>query len=871
MPEKALKSIAGKYHLTAEQAAGIFGLLDQGYSVPYVMRYRKDLSAGMQASDLRGLVAERKRLEKLDSRRRKILKKLKERDVLTDELEQRIHQAANMRELIDYYVPYRPRKRSRSRQALAQGLGSLASEVLSQERSFPVMGEAAESCVDPEAGLDSVEATLEGIFHIITDWVAEEKTHRDRQREVFAEHADIVCSRAGRSLPSRLAREFRPYLDFRSKAADLHPHHMLNILRGKRMGALRYTLTAPIAQMARAAAKLYLPGGASQYDHIMMGLSPEALAGSPEKLKNCSGIEFVAICLRYSLQNILADVTARELDRDLCKQAENLALEAIRRHVRSVLTAPPLPRRMLAIHPGYRTGCNMAALDEKGIRLETCTAYPHAPQCEMEKAKDEISRLIETHGLEVVVIGLATAAEETEALIAGLIEEKFPDLRYTVVSEAGVEAYAESRAARNDLPDVDERERCAVVLGRRLQDPLSELVKMNPRELCPDPYADDVNSGALKRLLDEVLEECVCEAGVDVNQAHPSLLRYMSGLGPEAAVELVSQREKESPFTSREQLRQVPKLDADSYEQAIGFLRVEGSANPLDASRIHPRFYPAAEAICQRMELSLASLATEEGRQAVKERRARINLAELEKEIGVHYLMLQEIMDEMADPWPDARAASPGPLLRKRPITLQSLEQGQWLMGTVRNIVDFGVFVDVGVGEDGLVHISELADSYVEDPHDIVCVGDRIKVRVVSVDIEKKRIALSRRAEGARREHAEAKRPGPRRGPRRAEQHAARKPEAGPGARKPAPASAGPLRTPMSTRGSDSRRVQKASVAEHLARNQTKPVSLKPGESARQAEGEQDDEDRPRKADLSGLLKKIDFAAVERRGKQSQR
>jgi len=861
MPEKALKEVAAKYHLNTDQAAEILRLLDSGFSIPYVMRYHKELAAGLEPDSFYELIEENRRLDKLDTRRRKIIKKLKQREVLNDELEQKMEQARDMRELIDYYVPFRPRKRSRSRQALAQGLEPLARAVFSQEELIADMAAAAEPYVEAEKGLAGVEDVLDGVFHIVSDWVAEEKSHRDRQRQVFRDAADIVVKRAARSLPGRLVREFRSYFDFRQKADRLHPYHMLTILRGKRLKALDYHFDAPMEAMTRAAVELYVAGGASQFEQIETELSALGELTKGEELKKLNSTEFIVACIKHSLATVLADVTARELERELCKRAEALALDIIRRNVHSMLMARPLRKRILGIHPGYRTGCKLAAVDERGNVLAATTVYPHAPQNEVEAASKELSRLIEEHGLEVVAIGDGTGAEETEALIAGLVAEKFPDLYYTVVPEAGIDAYSTSRAARNELPGIRAEERCSVALCRRLLDPLSELAKIGPRELCPGPYADDVNGGALKELLDRVLEECVCKAGVDVNSAHYSLLRYVSGLGPERALAIVEYREKNGPFTSRQQLREVPKIDQASYDRAAGFLKVEGSENPLDVTRIHPRLYPVAQAICEQLEVPLEDVRTEEGRERIAAGRSEIKLADLEKQFEVHYLLLKDIVAELVDPWPDPRHDEQGPVLRQQRLELDQLELDQWVNGTVRNIADFGVFVDIGVGEDGLIHISQLADKYVESPYDVVCVGDQVRARVLKVDTDKQRISLSLRKEGGTKERSAApprrRRTGEQRG--RVEHVAA--------ADVPSKRPSGAVQAPKSTIGWQSRRVQKAVVSDRLSKTQQR--MLKKREPQPPQEKEEEGREEETRTDVGGLLGKLDFASIERRGKPS--
>lgn len=861
MPDKPLKNVASKYHLTVDQVHRILELLDQGFSIPYIRRYHKELAANLGADDFYELVEEQKRLRKLETRRHKVLNKLEEREVLTDELRDNIEQASSIRELIDYYVPYRPRKRSRSRLALSQGLRPLAEEVLSQAEFIPDMSAAAEPYLDPEGGLDSIGEVLEGVFHIVSDWVAEEKSHRDRQREVLREHGELVCSSVNRSLPGRLVREFKQYFSFRRSVSKLHPYHMLLIRRGKRLKALEYRIEPPLEEMDRAAAELYMAGGAGQYDQVMAELGESVLTSDGENLQKLNSVEFMVACIRHSLHNVLSSIVVRELDRELARQAEKLALSIIRRNVKSMLMVRPVPKPTLAIHPGYRTGCNLAALDAEGKVLATTTVYPHAPQRQRSEAVETICLLVKEHELEVAAIGDGTACEETEELISEIIAEKAPDLRYTTISEVGLDSYATSRGARNELSEMDADERCAVSIGRRLVRPLSELVKINPRQLCPEPYPEDVNGGALKTLLELVIEECVCAVGVDANRAHYSLLRYVCGLDPDKSLELVSYRDSYGPIKSRKQLRQVPKIDRESFDQAAGFLKIEVSDNPLDVSRIHPRFYPVAERICEQLEIALADLAEQGGRKKLKERRSEVQLTELEKEFEVHYLLLKDIIEEMVNPWSDPREEKPPPLLRQRRLSFEDLEPDQWLKGTVRNIVDFGAFVDVGVGEDGLIHISELSDGYVETPYDVLSVGDTIRVRVVSVDEDRSRIALSLREESERPERRERrKRSGGR--PRRERREEPRQVATEvPGT---TPTS---VRAPKSTIGSQSRRVQKAAMADRAAEAQ------KPAEEEHEAkaatDAERAEEHVQEEQPAGGLLDRLDFANIERRGKPS--
>ncbi|MCD6416785.1 MAG: S1 RNA-binding domain-containing protein [Planctomycetes bacterium] len=869
MPEKALKSVASQYHLTVEQVQRILELLESGCSIPYILRYHKELAANLKAEDFYDLLEEKERLDKLARRRVKIVKKLQDRGALPEGLEEQIQQAGTIHELVDYYVPYRPRKRSRSRLALAQGLEPLATKLFAQQEFIPDLAAEAEPYVGTAEGLADVESVLEGAFCVVSDWIAEEKTNRGRQREVLKKYGEIVSHRRKRSLPGRLVHQFRSYFDFRERVGELHPYHMLMILRGKRSKVLDYSVLPPLEQMQKAAAELYLPGGAAQFSRTTSELGDAALTNQGKDLKNLNSTEFMVACIKHSIENTLARVLVREVERGFSQKAADYALDSIRRNVKSRLMVRPLPRRTLGIHPGYRTGCNVAALDEQGNVLQTTTIYPHAPRDEREEATETLVRMIEEHKLEVAAIGQGAAVEETEDLLSDIIKDRFNDLSYAVICEDGLKEYSRSRSAQNELSDMTRSERVAVAVGRRLIDPLSELIKVKPSDLCPPSYVDDVDSEMLRVLLHRVIEECVCSVGVDLNNVQQNMLCYISGLDPEQALQIVSERENKGPFKSRRQLRDVPKVDEESYRQAVGFVRAPASSNPLDVTRIHPNLYPVAEAICEQLDLSIEDMTTEEGKKKLQEHRAEIRLADLEKQFDVHYLLLKDVVDEMIHPWPDPRLEEPAPVLLKKRLTLAELEPDQWLQGTVRNIVEFGVFVDVGVGEDGLIHISELADGFVETPYDVVCVGDSIRARVVRVDEEKSRIALSLRKKGAPKKEVEPpkqkhrERASSRREP---SQKVARAPD-----RKPGAAAASVVRTPKSTVGWDSRRVQKAAMASRLSKAQQRILQGRDSKSPNLTKAQENAAEKPGGKEgkkMGGLLDGLDFANIEKRGQR---
>jgi len=865
MLDKALRDTAKQYHLSPEQLREVFRLLHEGYGVPYLMRYHKELTAGLKPGQINELVEQKGRIERLTDRRTKVLKKLKERGLLGEELEEKIREAATVAELMDYYIPYRPRKRSRSRSAMAQGLGSVARMVLSQEKFIERMGEEALPHVDSGKGLGRAEDVLEGVAAILCDWIAEEKTHRDSQRRVLREGGTISCTKAGKGVPPRLAREFKDLWQYEAKVSAIHPYRMLRIVRGKRVKALKYRIDPPLDQMCRAAAELYLEAGAAQYQQVMAEVPPSAASLRGSDLVELNGIEFLCLCIKKSVCEILAPILVRELDQELCKNAEKLALEIVSRGVRSLLAVRPVAgQRVLGIKGGYRTGCKLAALDESGNVLAVDTVHPHIPRQEVEEAKERIAQLVEEHKLALVAIGDGTACQETESVIAQIIQAKCPHLSYAIVSEAGLEAYAKSRAAAKELPDLAPEHRASVSIGRRLSDPLMELLKVDPLELCTSEYAQDVDEGLLQKTLNRLIEDCLCEVGVELNTVPECALRHMSGLDAVISASIVAHRRLKGPFKSREQLKEVPGLAQKTFRQIAGFVKVAESDNPLDRTRIHPHFYVVAEKICEQLSLPLAQVGTEEGRELIAKRRYEIQLSELEKEFGVHYLLLKDIIDELVNPWPDPREREQPPVLRQRQFTFDDLQSGQVMTGTVRNIVDFGVFVDIGVGEDGLIHISELADRYVHSPFDVVSVGEHVRATVVDVDPKKRRIALTMRSAGA----SEPARRNVRREPEPESARVVQKKDKKEAARE---RPGGSIQRPQSTLGWGSRRVEKAKLDKPLSKTEQQILKSADAAQKRRAEPQQQGKKKDaREGGLGGLLGKVAFATVERRGKPSE-
>ncbi|MEF8787455.1 MAG: Tex-like N-terminal domain-containing protein [Planctomycetota bacterium] len=873
MVDKALQDIAKDYRLNVDQVRQLFKLLGGGYNPTYLLRYHKDLTANLDYEQLHELMEHKARLDRLDKKREKIRGKLRDLDVLSEELDEKLTEATSFKELMDHYVPYRPRKQSRSRQALGQGLGELARELLSQERFASEVGKIADEYVDPDKGLEDRRDVLEGTAAIICDWVAEEKTHRDRQRKTLRSSGRLVAKKAKDNLPGRVAGEFKDYFGFSTGIDSLHPYQMLRIQRGKRLDALEYEIQPPLKKMCLAAAELYLEGGPSEFKRTMSGLPDSMATLEGEDLPELTSTEFLCLCLQKGLEDILAPVLVRELDRDLSRKAEAVGLRILRQELRTLLMTRPLPgKRVMGIKGGYRTGCKLAILDEDGQPIATDIMYPHTPRYEIEESKETLAELVDEHEIDHIAIGAGTASQETESVVSDVIDESQPELDYALVPEAGIDAYASGGAGKHELPDYSEDYRASVSIARRLRDPLKELAKINPLDLCTTEYHRDVDRKRLQHELNQVVENNLCTVGIDLNSDGRQLMNYITGLNPEITAEIDQYRRENNGFSSREELKDVSSIGPRLYRKIACFFKVPGSDNPLDHTRIHPDYYPLAEKICEEMSIDADKLGTEEGKEQVKDRRNELDLSELEKEFGVHYLVLKGIMDEMQEPWPDERLErGQKPVLRQGQKDFDDLEPGQTVVGLVRNVVDFGVFVDIGVGEDGLIHVSELADRFVHNPYEVVSVGQRVEPTVLEVSAERGKIALSLKSEPLK----DRKRKEKKKKRKRTARATAGKAEDVPD-KKPSKIE----QAPQSTIGSESRRVERAKRAKvNKPPSKTEEQILKPTQKAQEAKekeetGEESEEqptkDKEEAETRTDLLDKLKFGTdVEQRGKPS--
>jgi len=717
MPDEPhlMQRLADELKLRPDAVARTVALFDEGSTIPFVARYRKEVTGGLDEEQLRNLAERLRYLRNLEERREQVLRSIAEQGKLTAELEAAIHGADTLQALEDLYLPYKPKRRTRATVAREKGLEPLAEMILRQVRA----AESLEALAAPflKEDVPSSEEAWAGARDIVAEVVSEDAEVRGTVRE---------RTRVGGTLRTERASEeadpegvYRLYYEFAAPLSSLAPHQVLAINRAEREGALKVSLAVDSERLiAEIEAQHYRP-----HPH-----SPLA--------------EQLHLAIADGYERLLAPAIERELRRVSTEAADAHAIEVFAANLRQLLLQPPLRgATVIGIDPGYRTGCKLALVDATGKVLDTATIYPHEPKNQREEALRLLVHWLTQRGADVIAIGNGTASRETEALAADAVEQAGKGA-YVIVSEAGASVYSASPLAREELPDLDVSLRGAVSIARRLQDPLAELVKIEPKAIGVGLYQHDVDQRALGEALDGVVESAVNYVGVDLNTASPALLRYVSGLTARTAKAIVAHREANGPFRERGELRNVSGIGPKAFEQAAGFLKIPGGKNPLDNTFIHPESYPA----CERLFALMGVRADEPGLAAkVAAFRQGQDLKKLAATLGVGLPTLSDILDNLQKPGRDPREGLPGPLLRKDVLSIDDLQEGMVLKGTVRNVVDFGAFVDIGVKRDGLVHVSQMADRYVRNPLEVVAVGQVVEVRVIGVDKERGRINLSMR------------------------------------------------------------------------------------------------------------------------------
>ncbi|NTU79894.1 MAG: RNA-binding transcriptional accessory protein [Chloroflexales bacterium] len=691
-------------------------LLDDGNTVPFITRYRKEATGGLDEEQIRRLAERLAYLRGLEARRAEVRAALETGGHLTPELSAALDAAETLQTIEDLYLPFRPKRRTRAQVAREHGLAPLAELLLARNDG----GKGPDALAAPflSEQVPDTASALAGARDIVAEQVAETARVRQAVREATRRTSSLRIGKKEGAADEK--GTYQQYYDFSQPLAALPPHRILAINRGEREGVLTVELEATHEAFIGSLQRRYAPG-----DSWMDAELRAAVADGYRRL--------------------LAPAIERDLRAELTKKAEQHALLIFAANTRRLLLQPPLRDRVvMGVDPGYRTGCKLAVVDATGKYLEGGLIYLH----QTDRAREALLRLCQKWGVQVIAIGNGTASRETEALVAEVIKQaKFP-LQYVIVSEAGASVYSASDEARDEFPDLDATERGNISIARRLQDPLAELVKIDPKALGVGLYQHDVDQKALAARLEEVVESAVNYVGVDLNTASAALLTYVAGLNSKVAKAVVAHRDANGPFRARAELKKVKGLGPRAFEQAAGFLRIPDAADPLDRTAIHPESYGAARKLLARFNPSTGRLPEVAAQVRSTLRAGEINVGALAADIGVGEPTLADIIEYLARPGRDPREELPPPILRADVLKLEDLSPGMWLKGTVRNVVDFGAFVDIGVKQDGLVHISELADHYIKSPLDVVQVGDLVDVRVLSIDLARGRVALSMRKLG---------------------------------------------------------------------------------------------------------------------------
>ncbi|HHV44326.1 MAG TPA: RNA-binding transcriptional accessory protein [Firmicutes bacterium] len=703
--------IAKDTGIAPQAVAATIQLLQDGNTVPFIARYRKELTGGLDDLQIHTIADAYGYFTNLAKRKEQILASLAEQEKLTEQLAAQIEAARTQRELEDLYRPFRKQRSTKAEKARKLGFAPLAEQLLTRQDDPNIIAEPFAKRVQC-----SVEEALEQARYILADEISHDPQFRPRVRQLVFERGVISASSALEDPKEDLV--YSTYHDFRQPVRQIPPHRVLALDRGERQGKLTVRIEPPLEAITQ-----YLAGRLIR-------------KGAP-----ASG--WLLETIDYSLKNLLLPAVYREIRGMLTEKAEEQAIGVFRQNLEALLMQAPVQgKTVLAIDPGFRTGCKVAVVDPTGMVLATASIYPHPPQAAVEESMEKLLELVKRFTVDVIAIGNGTASRETESFIAQFNRTYGLSLPFTIVSEAGASVYSASEVARQELPGLDVSLRGAVSIGRRLQDPLAELVKIDPKSLGVGMYQHDVNQKKLSEALQRTVESCVNRVGVNLNTASPQLLQYVAGIGPGLAVGIVEYRDQHGPFTFREELLNVPRLGPKTFEQCAGFLRISQGKTLLDNTPVHPESYALARKILSLAGSSEEELADPKTRPQVVERLTRLNPTQVSIETNAGEPTVEDIIAALCAPGRDPRSDIPGPVFRQDILTLADLQPGLRLGGTVTNVVDFGAFVDIGVETDGLIHISNMSDRFVRDPAEVVTVGQRVEVEVLEVQPERKRIGL---------------------------------------------------------------------------------------------------------------------------------
>lgn len=709
-----IEKIAQELQIKKGQAEAAVKLIDEGNTIPFIARYRKEATGALNDEVLRTLFDRLNYLRNLEEKKETVLKSIEEQGKLTEELRRQILEAQTQVAVDDLYRPYRPKRRTRATIAKEKGLEPLAMTIMLQMLKTPLLEEAA-GYVDEDKEVLTAEDAIMGAKDIIAEQISDEADYRTRIRELTMKKGRLISTAKDKEAES----VYEMYYEFDEALSKVAGHRVLAINRGEKEKFLSVKIEAPVEDIL-------------QYLRKKIVSHPEAETA-----------QVLEETIEDAYERLIAPAIERELRSDLSEKAEDGAIKVFGKNLEQLLMQPPIAGQVvLGWDPAFRTGCKLAVVDATGKVLDTTVIYPTAPQNKVEEAKAVVKKLISKYHVTLISLGNGTASRESEQIIVELIKELPVKVQYIIVNEAGASVYSASKLATEEFPNFDVGQRSAASMARRLQDPLAELVKIDPKSIGVGQYQHDMNQKKLGEALSGVVEDCVNKVGVDLNTASVSLLEYISGISKTIAKNIVVYREENGKFTSRSQLLKVAKLGPKAYEQCAGFMRITDGKNPLDATGVHPESYKATELLLEKLGYTLEDVKNRSVAGISKKVKSCDKLA---AELGIGEMTLTDILRELEKPARDPREDMPKPVLRSDVLAMEDLAPGMVLKGTVRNVIDFGAFVDIGVHQDGLVHISQLCDRYIKHPLEVVSVGDIVEVKVLSVDVKKQRIQLTMR------------------------------------------------------------------------------------------------------------------------------
>ena len=724
--EKIIKTIAEELNIQTKQVEAAVKLIDEGNTIPFIARYRKEVTGGLSDETLRDLGERLNYLRNLEQRKEEVVKSIDEQGKLTDEILQAVAIAKTLAEVEDIYRPYKQKKKTRATVAKAKGLEPLANIILEQKETKNIKEIAKEYInIDKLSDEDkknkdkvvaSAEDAIAGALDIIAEIISDEPKYRKQIKKFCYREGLVVTKKASKENEKS---NYEMYYDYKEAIKYIPSHRILAINRGEKEGFLKVSLEKP-------------------EDKILNYIERDIIKGETQFTT------MLKETILDSFKRLIEPSIDREIRSDLTEKAEEKAIKVFGKNSKQLLLGAPIKgKTVMGFDPAYRTGCKIAVIDETGKVLDYTTVYPTEPQNDVEGAKKELLKLIEKDKVDMIAIGNGTASRESEMFVADMIKEAKRDVHYVIVSEAGASVYSASKLATEEYPDINVSIRGAISIARRLQDPLAELVKIDPKAIGVGQYQHDVNQKKLSESLTAVVEDSVNKVGVDVNTATPSLLSYVSGINNTIAKNIVKYRDENGKLKNRKELLKVPKLGKVAFEQCAGFIRIYDGDNPLELTAVHPESYEATEKLLAEIGFNKNDLKDKEKLEDLRNKLKSINIEKTAKELDIGEMTLGDIIEELSRPGRDPREDMPKPILRSDVLKLDDLKEGMVLTGTVRNVIDFGAFVDIGVKHDGLVHISEMSDKYIKNPSEVVSVGDIVKVKVINIDKERQKVALS--------------------------------------------------------------------------------------------------------------------------------